>query len=124
MKHHLRILELTNGNKHFRQEVTTGDHSQVVLMNVPPGGEIGEESHEVDQILVFVDGTGEAVLAGQRQPIAPGDLFFVPAGTVHNFINTGTIDLKLYTMYSPPEHAPGTVHKTKAEADAAEHVET
>jgi mannose-6-phosphate isomerase-like protein (cupin superfamily) len=89
-------------------------------MCIPAGEEIGEETHEVDQILVFVEGSGEAVLNKQHQPVVANDLVFVPAGTLHNFLNTGDSDLKLYTVYSPPEHAPGTVHKTKKEADAAE----
>ena len=108
-------------NPFFRRVVTTGEHCQVVLMSIPPGGEIGDEIHaHVDQVLVFVTGAGEAVLEGERTPIGPGRLVFVPAGTRHNFVNTGDGDLKLYTVYAPPEHAPGTVHKTKAEADAAE----
>jgi mannose-6-phosphate isomerase-like protein (cupin superfamily) len=108
-------------NSSFRRVVETGEHCQVVLMSIQPGGEIGEETHDhVDQVLVFVAGTGEAVLAGERTPIGPGRLVFVPARTKHNFLNSGDGDLKLYTVYAPPEHAPGTVHETKAEADAAE----
>jgi mannose-6-phosphate isomerase-like protein (cupin superfamily) len=108
-------------NTSFRRVVETGKHSQVVLMSIPPGGEIGEETHDhVDQVLIFVAGGGEAVLEGERSPVGPGRLVFVPAGTKHNFVNSGTADLKLYTVYAPPEHAPGTVHETKAEADAAE----
>lgn len=108
-------------NSSFRRVVETGEHCQIVLMSIPPGGEIGEETHgHVDQVLVFVAGAGEAVLEGERTPIGPGRLVFVPAGTKHNFVNTGGEDLKLYTVYAPPEHAPGTVHETKAEADVAE----
>lgn len=116
------IVALAQENKYFRQEIVTGAHSQVVLMSIPPGGEIGEEIHpDVDQVLVFVSGEGKAILNGEQSPIASQSLCFVPAGTTHNFINTGTSTLKLYTVYAPPEHAPGTVHRTKAEADAAEH---
>ncbi len=116
------IVILAQKNKYFRQEVVTGTYSQVVLMSIPPGSEIGEETHhDVDQVLVFVAGEGEAVLHDAHHPVATNSLCFVPAGTKHNFINTGTSDLKLYPVYAPPEHAPGTVHKTKAEADAAEH---
>ncbi|HLJ35713.1 MAG TPA: cupin domain-containing protein [Ktedonobacteraceae bacterium] len=116
------IVTLAKKNEHFRQEVVTGTHSQVVLMSIPPGGEIGEEVHsDVDQVLVFVSGEGKAILNGEQSPIAAQSLCFVPAGTTHNFINTGTSHLKLYTVYAPPEHAPGTVHRTKTEADAAEH---
>ncbi len=116
------IVELARENAAFRRVQLTAEHCQVVLMSIPPGGEIGEETHdEVDQVLVFVDGRGEAVLEGERSAVASGRLVLVPAGTRHNFVNTGTSDLKLYTIYAPAEHAPGTVHLTKADADAAEH---
>ncbi|MDP2648233.1 MAG: cupin domain-containing protein [Candidatus Yanofskybacteria bacterium] len=115
------IVAIAKENAYFRQEVITGSHSQVVLMSIPPGGEIGEEVHNVDQTLVFVQGQGEAILNGKSEAVSDGNLVFVPAGTKHNFINTGSTDLKLFTLYAPPEHKPGTVHKTKAEADAAEH---
>lgn len=105
----------------FRREVVTGEHSQVVLMTVPPGGEIGEEVHgHVDQTLVFVEGEGEAILEGEVSPVRANSLTFVPAGTKHNFRNTGSGPLRLFTVYAPPEHPPGTVHQTKDEADAAE----
>ncbi len=116
------IANLARKNAFFRQEVVTGRHSQVVLMSIPPGGEIGEETHpNVDQTLIFVAGQGHAILNGAQSPVGPHSLCFVPAGTRHNFVNTGGTDLKLYTVYAPPEHAPGTIHKTKADADAAEH---
>ena len=90
-------------------------------MCIPPAGEIGEEVHnDVDQVLVFVEGQGIAVLDGQRSPVSPGRLVIVPAGTRHNFVNEGSVDLKLYTVYTAPKHAPGTIHETKAEADADE----
>lgn len=115
------IVKLAQANTNFRKEVVTGEFSQVVLMSIPPGGEIGEETHEVDQVLVFVQGGGKAILDGDTTRVEENTLVFVPAGTVHNFINVGDIDLKLFTIYSPPEHASGTVHETKADADAAEH---
>jgi len=115
------ILALTERNSYFREVVSTGTHAQVVVMSIPPAGEIGEEVHEdVDQVLVFVEGEGLAILDGVRSPVSPGRLVHVPAGTRHNFVNQGTADLKLYTVYAPPEHAPGTVHRTKADADAEE----
>ncbi len=115
------IQRLARDNDDFRREVMTGPHSQVVLMSVEPGSEIGEEVHDdVDQVLVFVEGTGEAVLDGTTSAVEPGSLVFVPAGTQHNFVNRGDGPLKLYTVYSPPEHPAGTVHHTKEEADAAE----
>lgn len=121
MSFHADIAGRARENTAFRQEIVTGAHSQVVLMSIPQGGEIGEEVHaDTDQTLVFVEGQGEAILDGVRSPITVNSLYFVPAGTRHNFINTGQQPLKLFTVYAPPEHAPGTVHATKAEADAAE----
>jgi mannose-6-phosphate isomerase-like protein (cupin superfamily) len=115
------IAELTMKNAHFREVVSTGPHSQIVVMTIPAGGEIGEETHDdVDQVLVFTAGEGEAVLNGTRSPISAGRLVHVPAGTRHNFVNVGADDLRLYTIYAPPEHAEGTVHHTRADADAAE----
>ena len=115
------IAEQAQRNSFFREVLTTGKHSQVVVMCIPPGGDIGDEVHpDVDQVLIFVEGQGEAILDGERGPVLPGRLVFVPAGTRHNFVNTGSVDMRLYTIYAPPEHAPGTIHRTKAEADAAE----
>ena len=107
-------------NTFFRQEILTNEHSQLVLMSVEPGDDIGEEAHDVDQVLVFVAGEGESVLDGERGRVAAGTLVSVPAGTRHNFINTGTSPLKLYTIYAPPEEEPGTLHRTRAEAMEAE----
>ena len=105
----------------FRRVLWTGEHSQLVIMTIPPGGEIGEEVHEdVDQILTFVSGTGKAVVSGSEKNVAQGDLVVVPAGKKHNFLNTGPNPLILYTVYGPAEHADGAVHKTKEEADAME----
>ena len=121
MTFHEDIQALARSNTWFREVVATGPHAQVVLMSIPPGGEIGEEVHEgVDQVLVFVEGAGAAVIEGERSPVSAGHLVHVPAGTRHNFVNDGASDLKLYTVYAPPHHAHGTVHRTKAEADAAE----
>ena len=116
------IVQLARSNDAFRREIATAERSQVVVMTIPPGEEIGEEVHEEnDQLLVFVDGQGDAVLDGRTSKVTPNDLVLVPAGTRHNFINTGSEPLRLVTVYAPPEHAPGTVHPTKADADAAEH---
>ncbi|MDD9368922.1 MAG: cupin domain-containing protein [Acidimicrobiales bacterium] len=113
------IVAKARENDAFRREVITGEHTQVVLMTIPPGGEIGDEVHdELDQTLVFVDGAGEADLDGTTSAVSAGDLTFVPAGTRHNFRNTGSEPLRLYTVYGPPDHKPGTVHQTKADADA------
>ena len=90
-------------------------------MTIPPDGEIGAEVHpDTDQILTFVSGVGEAKVDGSTRKVAAGDLVFVPAGAKHNFVNTGPNPLVLYTVYGPPEHAEGAVHKTKEEADEAE----
>jgi mannose-6-phosphate isomerase-like protein (cupin superfamily) len=119
------ILQAAWTNDAFRRVVLTGEREQVVVMTIPPGGEIGDEVHpETDQVLVFVDGHGEARLDGKTSEIGPNDLVFVRAGTRHNFVNTGEDPLRLITIYAPPEHAPGTVHQTKAEADAAEAAES
>ena len=115
------IVELATKNTHFREVLSTGPHSQIVVMKIPAGGEIGEETHDdVDQVLVFTAGEGEAVLNGTPSRVAAGRLVHVPAGTRHNFVNVGADDLRLYTIYAPPEHAEGTVHHTRADAEAAE----
>lgn len=115
------ILARAKRNTYFREVLSTGPHAQVVVMSIPPAGDIGEEvHHDVDQVLVFVEGEGVAVLDGQRSEVSPGRLVHVPAGLRHNFVNEGLVDLKLYTVYAPPQHAPGTIHRTKADADADE----
>jgi mannose-6-phosphate isomerase-like protein (cupin superfamily) len=104
-------------NQAFRRVIVTGAHEQVVVMTIPPGGDIGEEVHpSTDQVLTFIDGHGEAQLDGETVPVGPNDLVFVRAGTRHNFVNTGDGPLRIITIYAPPEHAPGTVHATKAES--------
>ncbi|MGA3057665.1 MAG: cupin domain-containing protein [Candidatus Limnocylindrales bacterium] len=118
------IVKRAKANTYFREVLATGPNSQVVVMSIPPGGEIGSEVHpDVDQVLVFVQGEGQAILNGERSAVSVDRLVHVPAGTRHNFVNTGSTDLRLYTIYAPPEHAPGTIHKTKAEADAAHEAE-
>lgn len=111
------IIELAKQNTFFRQVLYTTERSQVVIMSVPPQGELGEEIHKVDQILIFIQGEGKAVLNDQPSPVLANSLVVVPAGTKHNFINTGSADLKLFTVYAPPQHAPGVIDKTKQEAD-------
>jgi mannose-6-phosphate isomerase-like protein (cupin superfamily) len=109
-------------NDAFRRVIHTGSHEQVVVMTLPAYGEIGEEVHpETDQLFMFMEGAGEARVGTERLPTAPGDLVFVEAGTRHNIVNTASTPLRLITVYAPPAHAPGTVHRTKEEADAAEH---
>ena len=115
------VVRLASENEDFRRVLFTTERSQLVLMSVPPGEEIGEETHEgTDQVLAFVSGQGEARLAGERQEVRQGSVVVVPADTLHNFVNTGGSPLKLYTVYTPPEHPDGTVHRTKEEADEYE----
>jgi mannose-6-phosphate isomerase-like protein (cupin superfamily) len=115
----LPVVEKARQNDEFRQVIWTGEKTQLVLMAIPEGGEIGGEVHEGhDQLLYFVAGTGRAVIGDTECDVADGDVSIVPSGTYHNFKNTGPGMLKLFTTYSPPEHAPGTEHATKAQADA------
>ena len=115
------IVEMAKANEEFRKVVKTGEKTQVVLMAIPEGQEIGGEIHEGhDQVLIFVEGQGRAKIGDVETDVGPGDLSFVPSGAYHNFVNAGKGFLKLYTMYSPPEHEAGTEHETKEEAEAAE----
>ena len=112
---------LADDSSDFRRVLWTGAHTQLVVMTIPVGEEIGSEVHDGnDQILSFVRGSGTADVAGDTRTVNAGDIVVVPAGTRHNFVNTGTEPLVLMTVYGPPDHDPGTVHRTKAEADAAE----
>jgi mannose-6-phosphate isomerase-like protein (cupin superfamily) len=116
------IEELTKNNTFFRQVLFTGTHSQLVLMCIRPGEDIGLEVHDsVDQFFRVDSGIGELLIDGEKTQIRDGFAIVVPAGSQHNIINTGDADLKLYTVYSPPNHTDGTIHKTRQEADAAEH---
>ena len=118
---HFTIATVAEQSPDFRRVLWTGEHTQLVIMTIPAGGEIGEEVHEdTDQILTFVSGVGEAIVSGQKRKVTQGDLVVVPAGKKHNFVNTGENPLILYTVYGPPDHADGAVHATKEEAEAAE----
>ena len=110
-------------NRDFRRVIYTGEHAQLVLMTLQPGEEIGEEVHEdTDQFFRVEKGTGEVVIDSQRSPIEDGTAILVPAGSRHNVMNTGAGPLQVYTLYAPPHHEEGTVHHSKADADAsAEH---
>ncbi len=115
------IIRTARSNDAFRRVVLTGEKEQVVVMTIPVGGDIGSEVHpSTDQVLVFVDGEGVAELDGVSSPVRPNDLVFVQAGTRHNFTNTGAGPMRLITIYAPPEHQPGTIHPTKADAEADE----
>jgi mannose-6-phosphate isomerase-like protein (cupin superfamily) len=118
---HFTIATVAEQSGDFRRVLWTGRHTQLVIMTLPVGGEIGDEVHQdTDQILTFVSGTGEARVGPDARKVTQGDLVVVPAGTQHNVVNTGPIPLVLYTVYGPPEHAEGAVHATKAEAEEAE----
>ena len=108
-------------NSFFRQVLFTGQHSQLVLMSLAPGEEIGTEVHTVDQLLYVVEGEGETILGGVVYPIEEGGVVCVPAGVEHNIVNTDDEPLKLFTVYAPAQHPAGTVHRTKSDAMAAEH---
>lgn len=115
------IEKLTLENDNFRKVLYTARYSQLVLMALKPGEEIGEEVHGLDQFLRIEKGTGEAVLNGERHPIADGSAIVVPAGARHNIVNTSKSEpMKLYTVYSPPNHRDRVIHRTKAEAEENE----
>ncbi len=110
------IEEKTKANENYREVVFTGPDSQLVVMSLLPGEEIGQEAHKIDQFLRFEAGEGEVVLNGESSNVGDGFAVVVPAGTLHNVKNTGSALLKLYTIYSAPEHPAGTIHKTKADS--------
>jgi mannose-6-phosphate isomerase-like protein (cupin superfamily) len=120
--YHIDIDKKTEENEYFREVLFTGPHSQLVVMSLKPGEEIGLETHgDIDQFIRIEEGKGIAILDGQEYKLEDGIAIVIPAGTEHNVINTSTKEaLKLYTVYTPPEHPDGTLHKTKAEADAYE----
>ena len=115
-------------NDNFRAAVWTGSYMQMTVMCIPPGGEIGVEMHDdTDQFLRVEQGCGVVRMGNDRgvrdirESIGPGDAVFVPAGTWHNIINAGRYPLKLSSIYAPPKHPKGTVHRTKEEANEAEY---
>ena len=112
------IEKLSLENDNFRKVLYTDKNSQLVLMSLLPGEEIGEEVHDVDQFLRVEKGVGKTILSDISHDIGDGNVIIVPAGTKHNVINTGADSMKLYTLYMPPHHRDGVVHKTKAEAEA------
>ncbi|KKT34398.1 MAG: hypothetical protein UW35_C0009G0016 [Candidatus Collierbacteria bacterium GW2011_GWF2_44_15] len=119
---HTNIEKDTLENNYFRKVLFTGVHTQLVLMSLKPKEEIGMETHEdVDQFFRFESGVGKSILNGEEADLKADDVLIVPAGTEHNIINTSeTEPLKIYTLYSPPNHPVGTIHVTKEDADAAE----
>ncbi|MEA4832746.1 hypothetical protein SDC9_154885 [bioreactor metagenome] len=121
------IEEDTVQNKYFRRALWTGEHLQLTLMSIPVNGEIGLEIHpDTDQFLRIEEGTGITVMGDKednlpfRKWVYPGYAVFIPAGTWHNLVNMGRTPIKLYSIYAPPQHPRGTVHRTKEEAEEAE----
>jgi mannose-6-phosphate isomerase-like protein (cupin superfamily) len=122
------IEAVTLENQNFRTVVFTGDHTQLTLMRLQPGEDIGWEAHEgIDQFLRVEQGKGRVEMGrsqdsvDETHDVGPDWAIVVPSGVWHNLVNTGSEEVKLYSLYSPPEHPDGTVHETKAEAEAAEH---
>jgi mannose-6-phosphate isomerase-like protein (cupin superfamily) len=117
------IEKKTVENENFREVLFTAPHSQLVVMTLKPGEEIGTEKHDDgDQFIRVEAGSGEAIIDGESHTLSDGVAVVIPAGSVHNVVNTSDSEaLRLYTIYSPAEHPDGTIHRTKAEADAAEH---
>lgn len=115
------IEELSMKNNHFRHVLYTGTHTQLVVMSLLPGEDIGVETHaQVDQFFRIETGTIEITMMGEKHTLVDGMAAIVPAGTEHNLTNIGSKVAKLYTLYSPPNHPANTVHTTKAEANLAE----
>lgn len=112
------IEKLSLENDNFRKVLYTDKNSQLVLISLLAGEEIGEEVHDVDQFLRIEKGTGTAILSDIPHDLADGSVIVVPAGTKHNIINSGSEAMKLYTLYMPPHHKDGVIHKTKAEGEA------
>ena len=122
---HVEIAAAARSNDAFRRVLHTTGHVQLVVMTLQPGEDIGAEVHEHnDQVLSFIDGGVRADVAGETRQVGPGDVVVVPAGTEHNFTNVGAEPARLYTLYSPPDHSPDTVHETKADAETAEREHT
>ena len=111
----LNIEKETKDNADYRRVLYTTKQSQLVVMSIAPGEEIGEETHDLDQFIRFEDGKGEVVIDGVAHAVEDDWAVVIPAGACHNVINTGSEHLKLYSVYAPPEHKHGVIHKTKAD---------
>ncbi len=114
------IEKLSLENEYFREVLYTDERLQLVAMSLLVGEEIGAEVHHLDQFIRVEKGNGKSVLDGEEKNISDGFAVIIPSGVKHNIINTGSEPMKLYTLYAPPNHKPGTIHKTKAEAEADE----
>jgi mannose-6-phosphate isomerase-like protein (cupin superfamily) len=117
----INIEKAAHGNEYFRKVLYTAKNSQLVVMSLKPGEDIGEEIHQLDQFIRCEEGEGKAILDGITHNISNGLSVIVPSGAKHNIINTShDKPMKLYTLYSPPNHRDGVIHKTKADAEADE----
>lgn len=116
----INIEKATKENTNYRQVLYTAKNSQLVLMSLKPGEEIGEEIHNLDQFIRIEEGSGKAILDGEEFDFLSDEALIIPQGTRHNIINTGSVDMKLYSLYSPPEHKDGIVEKNK-EDEIEEH---
>jgi mannose-6-phosphate isomerase-like protein (cupin superfamily) len=112
------IEKLALENENFRKVLYTDSNSQLVVMSLRAGEDIGEEVHDVDQFLRVDQGAGVVILDGESHQIENGSAIVVPAGVKHNLINGSESEMKLYTLYMPPHHKDGTIHRTKADAEA------
>ncbi len=110
---HVHAAQLARENTNYRNVLHTTKRTELTLMSIPEGTDIPTEIHEVDQIFFIVKGTANALIKNDKIALSEGSVLIVPAHTQHTIINTGSGDLKLYTVYAPPEHKVGTVHKTK-----------
>jgi mannose-6-phosphate isomerase-like protein (cupin superfamily) len=119
--YYTKIEEETENNNNFRKVLFTGKYSQLVVMSLKPGEEIGMEVHDkVDQFFRIEEGKAKFIVDGKETLVKKDEAFIVPAGSEHNVINTGSENLKLYTIYSPANHPDGTIHKDKKEAEEYE----
>lgn len=116
----INIEKATEENNNFRKVLYTAKNSQLVLMSLKPGEEIGEEVHTLDQFIRVEEGEGKAILDGVEHRIEDGSAIVIPAGTRHDVINDSDGEMKLYTVYSPPEHRDGVIHPNKTDAVANE----
>jgi mannose-6-phosphate isomerase-like protein (cupin superfamily) len=116
---HVNVFQAARDNDAYRRVLFTGDRTQLALMTIPVGGDIGFETHpHVEQLVFIASGEGEAALGGDVSKVGPGDVVVVTPGTRHDVVNTGHDPLRIYTVYAPPNHIDGRVHETKADAEA------
>lgn len=119
MSYIVNITEKATENENFRAVLHTTEKSQLVVMTIPVGGNIGEETHaHVEQIFCIQAGNGKTIIDGVESTIGPGFVVVVPPGTKHNIVNTGNTPLRIATVYVPPNHIDGTIHATQSDAIA------